>query len=142
MQALSLTQDERGYIFGMQTGRPSKHPRSAFGARLHMLREQAGLSQEQLAKKLSLPQRTYAYWERAEVALRAEQLASLSQALGVSADFLLGRDEPKPRGSGPTGKMKQLFEAASQLSRNQQQKIAAILEPFVAQHSSRRNKAA
>lgn len=40
------------------------------------------------------------------------------------------------RGSGPTGKMKQLFETASQLPRSQQQKLAAVLEAFVNQHAA------
>jgi hypothetical protein len=43
----------------------------------------------------------------------------------------------KKRGTGPTGKMKQLFEAASQLPRSQQQKLAAVLEAFVNQHTAR-----
>ena len=34
----------------------------------------------------------------------------------------------KKHGSGPTGKMKQLFEAASRLARSQQQKLAAIID--------------
>jgi hypothetical protein len=33
--------------------------------------------------------------------------------------------------------MRQLFEAASQLPRSQQQKIAAVVEAFVAQHANR-----
>jgi hypothetical protein len=33
--------------------------------------------------------------------------------------------------------MRQLFEAASRLPRNQQQKIAAILEPFIEHHAAR-----
>jgi hypothetical protein len=33
--------------------------------------------------------------------------------------------------------MKQLFEAASRLPRSQQQKIAAIIEPFIAHHAQR-----
>jgi hypothetical protein len=41
----------------------------------------------------------------------------------------------KKRGSGPTGKMKQLFEKASELPRHHQQKISAVLEAFIAQHS-------
>ncbi len=43
----------------------------------------------------------------------------------------------KKLGAGPTGKMKQLFEAASRLPRSQQQKIAAVLEAFVNQHATR-----
>jgi hypothetical protein len=33
--------------------------------------------------------------------------------------------------------MKQLFEAASQLPRSQQQKIAAVLETFIEHHATR-----
>jgi hypothetical protein len=41
------------------------------------------------------------------------------------------------RGTGPTGKMKQLFKAASRLPRSQQQKITALLEPFMEHHAAR-----
>jgi len=38
------------------------------------------------------------------------QLLSLAQALNVSVDDLVGTNGSKKRGTGPTGKMKQLFE--------------------------------
>jgi transcriptional regulator with XRE-family HTH domain len=136
MQAICQTRSEVIYDSGMQTGRPSKRQRPEFGARLYLLREQAGLSQRQMAIKLSVPQRTYAYWEREPVALRAEQITALADVLSISTDFLLGRKEKRSRGTGPAGKMRQLFEAASRLSRSQQQKVAAVLEPFVVQHSN------
>ncbi|HYR77924.1 MAG TPA: hypothetical protein VEM96_19060 [Pyrinomonadaceae bacterium] len=82
-------------------------------------------------------QRAYAYWERHPVALRPDQLLSLAQALNVSVDDLVGTNGTKKRGAGPTGKMKQLFEAASRLPRSQQQKITALLEPFIAHHAQR-----
>jgi transcriptional regulator with XRE-family HTH domain len=96
------------------------------------LREQAGLSQQQLADRLRLTQRAYAHWERKPVALRPDQLLSLAQ---VSVEDLVGSNGTKKRGTGPTGKMKQLFEAASQLPRSQQQKLAAIVEPFIVHHA-------
>ena len=105
-----------------------------FGARLHELRELAGLSQQQLAEKLGLTQRAYAYWERNPVALRPEQLLKLAGVLGVAVEQLLGNNGARRRG-GPTGKMRQLFEAASRLPRSQQQKVAAVLEPFILQHA-------
>jgi hypothetical protein len=40
-----------------------------------------------------------------------------------------------------TGKMKQLFEKASELPRHQQQKVAAVLEAFIAQHSIEKKNA-
>jgi len=120
----------------MKTGRPSTKERPPFGARLHLLREQTGLSQQQLAERLGMMQRAYAYWERNPVALRPDQLQRLADALGISIEELLGDQGSKRRGTGPSGKMRQLFEAASRLPRNQQQKIIAVLEPFVLQHVS------
>ena len=137
MQAFPLTEESPVYTPAMQTGRPAKRERTPFGQRLHTLREQAGLSQEQLGAKLGLSQRVYAYWERHPVALRPDQLLSLAEALNVSVEDLVGTNGKKKRGAGPTGKMKQLFEAASRLPRSQQQKLAAVLEAFVNQHATR-----
>jgi transcriptional regulator with XRE-family HTH domain len=111
----------------------------ARGSFLHarFQREQAGLSQQQLAERLGLTQRAYAHWERNPVALRPEQLLSLAEALNVSVDDLVGTNGTRKRGAGPTGKMKQSFEAASRLPRSQQQKITALLEPFIAHHAGR-----
>ena len=117
----------------MKTGRPSARPRPPFGARLHSLREEAGLTQAQVAEKLGISPRAYAFWEREPVALKAEQLATLADTLGISADQLLGREEPKRRGSGPAGKLRTVFEQASQLSRSQQAKVAEFVEAFVTQ---------
>jgi transcriptional regulator with XRE-family HTH domain len=110
------------------------HP---FRSRLHTLPEQTGLSQQQLSDRLGLTQRAYAHWERNPVALRPDQLLGLAEALNVSVEDLAGSNGTKKRGSGPTGKMKQLFEAASHLPRSQQQKLAAVLEAFVNQHATR-----
>jgi len=51
----------------------------------------------------------------------------LAQALNVPED-LVGSNAAKKRGTGPIGKKKQLFEAASQLPRSQQQSFAAVLD--------------
>jgi transcriptional regulator with XRE-family HTH domain len=137
MQALSLTPQKSDYNADlMLTGRPAKKERTSFGERLHALRVAAGFSQQQLAEKLGLSQRAYAYWERHPVALRPDQLQQLATVLNVSISDLLDESAEKKRGNGPTGKMKQLFEAASQLPRSQQQKVVALLEAFIAQHAA------
>ena len=123
----------------MQTGRPSNRPRPPFGERLHTLREQKGLTQADVAKALDISARAYAFWEREPVAVRAEQLATLARLFDVSVDSLVGQEPPKPRGAGPAGRMRRLFEAASQLPRNQQQKVIALLDAFVAQHAQGRH---
>jgi hypothetical protein len=57
---------------------------------------------------------------------------------GDPGDRPFGDSASRKRGSGPAGKMRQLVDAASRLPRNQQQKIAAVLEPFVLQHTHAR----
>lgn len=115
----------------MQTGRPSSRPRPEFGARLHALREAAGLTQAQIADKLGISPRAYAFWEREPVSLRAEQIATLADVLAVTADEIVGRSQPKRRGPGPAGKLRQVFEQASKLPRSQQAKVAEFVEAFV-----------
>jgi transcriptional regulator with XRE-family HTH domain len=136
MQALSLTIRTNDYVCGMKTGRPSKQDRPAFGQRLNGLREVAGLTQAQVADKLGMSQRAYSHWERRPVALRPEQLQSLAVVLNIPVGTLLANGENKPRGSGPAGKMRQLFEAASKLPRSQQEKILDILQPFIREHAN------
>jgi transcriptional regulator with XRE-family HTH domain len=121
----------------MQTGRPAKTKRTEFGERLYLLRQQSGLSQQQVAARLGLTQRAYAHWERNPVALRPDQLLKLAEVLNASVEEMIGSREKRKRGAGPAGKMRRLFEAASKLPRSQQEKIAAVLEAFIAQHSER-----
>lgn len=126
------------YNGAMPMGRPTTKPRTPLGERIAAARQQAGLTQEQLAKKLGVTQRVVTYWERKPVALKPEQLSALAAALGVTADFLLGRQEPKARGTGPTGKARQIFERVSQLPRATQQRILANVEDALTAYEVRK----
>jgi transcriptional regulator with XRE-family HTH domain len=130
MQAIQLTSQNCLYSSGMKTGRPSTLPRTEFGARLHAAREAAGLSQATVADKLGITQAAYAFWERRNVALRAEQIEQVAAILGVPPEQLFTATT-KPRGAGPAGKLRQVFERASKLSRAQQAKVAEFVEAFV-----------
>lgn len=99
---------------------------------MHALREAAGLTQAQVAGKLSVSARAYAFWEREPVSLKAEQIVTLANVLGVTADELVGREQSKRRGTGPVGRLRQVFTRASQLSRSQQAKVAEVVEALVA----------
>ena len=131
MQAIFLTRKTPGYLVQMQTGRPSKEPRTPFGTRLHAAREAAGLTQAQVADKLGVTQTAYGVWERYPVALRPEQIEQLASLLNVAVADLFGDDAAKPRGKGPAGKLRQVFEKASQLPRHQQQKLIGQVEDFL-----------
>jgi len=123
------------YAVGMlKTGRPSKHDRTPFGERLFHARQRMGLTQAELAEKLGIVQQVVADWERYPCSLKPDQLKRLAEALETSTDFLLGISLSH-RLKGPSGKMRQVFVAASQLPRRQQEKVLAVLEPFVTQHA-------
>jgi len=118
----------------MPSGRPAKKPRTGFGERLHAARVAAGLSQTQVAEKLGVHQSSYAAWERYPTALRPDQIQTLAELFGVRVEDLVDQPRAK-RGQGPTGKMRQLFTAASNLPRDQQTKVVALLEAFVEKHA-------
>jgi transcriptional regulator with XRE-family HTH domain len=121
------------YTADMKNGK-----RSLVGERIAQARQVAGLSQVQLAEKLGVTQQMVGYLERQPVAIRPELLLQLSSALNAPVDELLGQPA-KPSRGGPTGKMRRLFEAASKLPRTQQEKILAILQPFVREHANGTN---
>lgn len=138
MQAFPLISRGSPYNTGMKTGRPSKHPRTEFGARLHAAREAAGLSQAQAAEKLGIHQTSYADWERHPVALRPEQLKALAELFGVTVEQLLGAEVLPKRGGGPSGKLRRVFERASKLPREQQKHVLRVVEDALTAYEVRK----
>jgi transcriptional regulator with XRE-family HTH domain len=122
----------RIYVDGMaKSGRPTERARTGFGQRLAQAREEAELSQQELAHQLGVSARAICWWEREPTALKPEQLAALADVLGVSVDYLLGRQNQPRRGTGPVGRAKRAFERVSKLPRAQQQHILKVVEAFV-----------
>ena len=117
-------------------GRPSTKPRGVYGQHLATLREAAGLTQQQLASKLCVHHSNIAFWERGDKPPRGDVLPKLAEAFGVSLEVLLNTKKPHLKKPVAKGRMQQMFEAASQLPRRQQQKIVDLLQPFVHQHSN------
>lgn len=54
-----------------------------------IMREQAGLTQQQLSQIIAVPQSTIASWETNRAMPRADKLKPLAQALGCTVDELL-----------------------------------------------------
>ncbi len=116
----------------MPAGRPSKKPRSAFAARVHALRNQAKLSQIEVAEKLGITQQSYAMWERRDVALSVAQLEQLAGTFGVPVTAFFTpelTEDVKPR--GPVGRAKKAFASLSDLPRNQQTRVLEFVEPLM-----------
>lgn len=75
-------------------GRKPKARRDQYGAWLHHLRMQAGLTQDDLAEKSGLPQTTIAHWERTGNLPGRQKILQLAEALGISLEKLLRTDRP------------------------------------------------
>jgi len=134
MQEISDNILSMPYDAGMRTGRPTDQPRTDFGARLTEARLRAGLSQAQLAEKINVDRRMIAHWERRSVTLKPGQLVALATALSTTTDELFGI---KPaRHTGPTGRVRQVFEQVSHLPRKQQAKVVEFVEAFVLQKAA------
>jgi transcriptional regulator with XRE-family HTH domain len=116
------------YYSGMpKVGRPSKSKRSAFGERLQFLREEANLTQRDVAAQLGISQPSYAAWENRDVGLTLDQLRKLADVLGVDIEEFLLNDE-KPKRNGPVGRARKTFEVISRLPRSRQKQILDVVD--------------
>lgn len=59
--------------------------------RIRGLREDADLTQEKVGEAISVPQRTYAYYESGQRMVPPPVLCALADFYGVSVDYILGR---------------------------------------------------
>lgn len=75
-----------------------------FSDRVRELREQSGLTQQELADRLGLTNRAIGAWESGRAKPRLDKLEQLAGILGTSAYYLLnGEEPPSPDFSYPRG---------------------------------------
>lgn len=65
-----------------------------FSSNLKALRENAGLTQSELAGKLHTTQRKISHWERGDVEPDLASLWCIADLFDISVDELLGRNDP------------------------------------------------
>ncbi|MBF0548786.1 MAG: helix-turn-helix transcriptional regulator [Candidatus Riflebacteria bacterium] len=109
-------------------------PRPKQGEHLFQLRQEAGISQKELAELIGETQQNVAFWEQAEKPPRSDVLPKLAKALGVRIEDVLNTDCEIPKKSGPVGRMKILFEEAAKLPRRQQEKLMEFIIAFVSHY--------
>ena len=110
----------------------------ALGVRIAQARKDQGLTQQQLADQLGIPQQTLANYEVARARLPASMLPVLAHLLTLSLDELIGNPLPKRRGKrGPMSRLQQQIEAVEQLPKTKQQFVSQMLDTVLAQASSR-----
>jgi transcriptional regulator with XRE-family HTH domain len=95
-----------------ETARKKKTPEETFGERLARLRKARGYTQTELGEMVGVSQRMMTYYERAADHPPAYLLPKLAQALGVTADELLGlrpvEAKPVPRNTRLWRKLREI----------------------------------
>jgi len=76
-------------------GRKPKERRDFYGAWLHLLRKEKGLTQTELSKIIGVPQTTLGYWERTGKLTGRRIIVKMAKALGVSVEELLRVEKEK-----------------------------------------------
>lgn len=67
--------------------------REKFAQRLVYLREQKGISQQELADNLNITRQSLSLYEKAERTINIELLAKIADFFNVSTDYLMGRTD-------------------------------------------------
>jgi transcriptional regulator with XRE-family HTH domain len=112
------------------------------GKRLKALREAAGLSQRELAERLTVHHSNIGFWESGAVPPRSEVLPAMADIFGVRVEELLGHEAKRKVVAAPSGRARLVFDKVSKLPKRQQQKILEVVEAFVAQHGNGHSKSA
>jgi len=133
--------EESPYNGGMASkGRPSTKLRTALGERIMQAREQAGISQTELAQTLGVTQQTVLTWERKVSSIRTDTLIKLANIFKVSTDELLGLKPP--RETTPKGRLQKLVREISEMPRGQRDRLLEQFENTLAGQKAREQKKA
>lgn len=102
------------------------HEIDTLGGRIANARELSGLGAAQLAKRLGVKTKTLLNWENDKSQPRANRLAMLGGALGVSPSWLLAGFGDGPVADLTTGELRMAMRALDQ-ARNLHQQTADLL---------------
>jgi transcriptional regulator with XRE-family HTH domain len=115
---------------------PSSNPTGRFGTTLRTIRETKGLTQSELAERSGLQPSAVSHFEAGRRSPSFDNLRALADALGVSTDYLLGRDAA-PGLAGPTAE--KLFRHAGEVTDDELRTLAEFAEMMAAKHNKARD---
>lgn len=133
--------EKRAYNDGTMAGRLTTKEAPPFGQRMAALRQQKGLTQQQLAERMQTTQKMIDYYERRSPNPTLDVMQKIAAALDVSVTVLLGEEVTAVRAArknGPTSKVQKAFEEVSRLPRRQQEKIIEFVTAYVRQYEQGR----
>jgi transcriptional regulator with XRE-family HTH domain len=110
-------------------------PKETIGQRLARLRRERGITQAELAEKLGVVQPMISDYERGGLRLHGQLIVELTRILGVSADEILGLEQPRSNGSVKNRRLFRRLQQLEKLPRRDQQALLRTIDAFLAKAS-------
>ena len=110
------------------------------GRRLKTLREERGLTQVELAKKLGMRQSNISAIETGVRGATLHQIIRFARALEVSTDRILLDDKAPARGTRISRRLMRRIERVGELPYRDQALVFQLLEGLLAQRESKKRK--
>ena len=111
--------------------RPAKKEKSYFNKRFIELRNARGLTQEELAKELSVTLGTISYYESRATNLKTESLNKLALFFSIPVDFFLENSSQSKRKPGPNSKLDLKVEELRKLPKAKQQLACEMIDMII-----------
>ncbi len=108
-----------------------KRSEETIGERFARLRKEKGYTQVELAKKIGITQVLISSYERNRLRPNYEMIISFAQALGVTADELLGLKVPAGTGKKPSLKILRRLNKIDSLPPSQQRALLQTIDNFL-----------
>jgi transcriptional regulator with XRE-family HTH domain len=105
------------------------------GERLARFRKERGLTQTELARQLGVAQPVLSDYERGELRLHGQLIVELARLLGVSADELLGLEEPRGNGAVKNRQILRRLQQLDRLPKRDQQALLRTIDAFLSKVS-------
>lgn len=102
-----------------------------FGQRLARIRKEKGLTQVELAQKMGIIQVLISDYERDKLRPYHEMIANFAQAMGVSADELLGLKPTTSSDKEPSLKLMRRMKKIATLPPTQQKTLLRTIDTFL-----------
>lgn len=103
------------------------------GLRIARLRKEQGITQAQLAEKLSISQQHMASFEKGIRKIPASMLPTISQILNIPLEDLFGISDSKAIKRRPMPKLQRQVELISQLPKTKQRFVMEMLDTVIQQ---------
>jgi transcriptional regulator with XRE-family HTH domain len=127
-----MPENSNAMLQGMPTKAANPKFLKEFGKQLSVFRKRRGLTQKELAEKVSMKQYVIASYETGRSQMSLGLLHSVAEVLLIEPSELLGKVEQSKK-RGPTSKIEKLTSELSELPRSKQKVIVDMLEGFLKQ---------